>query len=202
MSIKVKGIIARSDELSYDMEIPFSNLTVKGQERLFLENKDLFICEALKSKYDYIRDLVRTNFKSCSSEALNEAIKFLLSGYTNCDLIMEILATSNLVLEDDVRISLSESDYWQLRQWVAYDTNTSLDLLYKMLIPAVQSVFWHHNFTILDALISNTNFEISESLKYIIDSIYEKDKNYPELLNKASELSKTISDIKENLSKQ
>ena len=70
-----------------------------------------------------------------------------------------------------------------------------------MLIPAVESVFWYRDFIILDALVSNTNFEMSEPLKYVIDPIYEKAEKSPSLLNKVSELSKTISDIKEILSK-
>lgn len=203
MSIKVKGIPIRNEELSYDVEIPFSNLTVEGQERMFLDNKDVFICEAFASKYDTVRLLARGNMSDCSSATLNEALKFLFIGRTvvNCDLILEILAIPNLILDDDVRVSLSTSDYWPLRQWVAKDTNTPLDLLYKMLIPAVQSVFWHCDFNTLDALVGNANFEMSEPLKYVIDSIYEKAEKYPELLCKASELSKTISDIKEILSK-
>lgn len=167
---------------------------------MFLDNKELFICEAFDSKYATVRRLARENMSDCSSVTLNEVLKFLFIGRTvvNCDLILEILAIPNLVLDDSIRVSLSTSDYWPLRQWVAHDANTPLDLLYEMLIPAVNSVFWYRNFIILDALVSNTNFEMSEPLKYVIDSIYEKS---PSLLSKASELSKTISDIKEILSK-
>ncbi len=203
MSIKVKGIPIRNEELSYDMEIPFSNLTGEGQARMFLDNKDVFICEALSSKYNTVKQLARNNISDCSSVTLNETLKFLLIGriVVNCDLILEILSIPHLVLEDSVRVYLSTSDYWPLRQWVAKDSNTPSDLLYKMLIPAVNSVFWHCDFIILDALISNTNFKMSESLKVVIDSIYEKAENCPSVLNKASELSKTISDIRKILSK-
>lgn len=203
MSIKVKGIPIQNEELSYDKEIPFSYLTAKGQERMFLDNKELFICEAFDSKYATVRQLARENMSDCSSVTLNEVLKFLFIGRTvvNCDLILEILAIPNLVLDDSIRVSLSTSDYWPLRQWVAHDANTPLDLLYEMLIPAVNSVFWYSDFIILDALVSNTNFEMSEPLKYVIDSIYEKAEKSPSLLNKDSELSKTISDIKEILSK-
>lgn len=202
MSIKVKGIPIRNEELSYDMEIPFSNLTVEGQERMFLENKDVFLCEAFASKYDSVKQLARGNMSDCSSATLNETLKFLLLGHVvNCDLILKILAIPNFVLEDDVRVYLSTSYYWPLRQWVAQDANTPLNLLYEMLIPAVQSVFWHQDFIILDALVGNPNFEMSKPLKCVIDSIYEKAEKCPSLLNRASELSKTISDIKEILSK-
>lgn len=202
MSIKVKGIPIRNEELSYDVEIPFSNLTVEGQERMFLNNKDVFICEAFASKYDTVRQLARGNMSDCSSATLNEALKFLFIGRTvvNCDLILEILAIPNLILDDDVRVSLSTSDYWPLRQWVAKDTNTPLDLLYKMLIPAVQSVFWHHDFVVFNALVYNPNFKMSEELQDIVTSIYDIEEECPEIFNKSSVLSKTISNIKEILS--
>lgn len=201
MSIKVKGVPIRNEELSYDMEIPFSSLTFEGQKRMFLDNKNLFIFEAFTSKYDIVRQLARANISECSSISLNKALKNLLSEAGNCNLILEILNIPNFILENDVRITLSTSDYWPLRQWVANDINTPLSLLYDMLIPAVQSVFWHQDFTILNALVGNANFEMSEPLKYIINSIYEKDEKNPSILNKSSELSKTISYIKEILSK-
>ena len=203
MSVKVKGIPIRNEELSYDVEVPFSNLTAKGQERMFLDDKDVFICEAFASRYNTVRQLARNNMADCSSSTLNEAIKFLLKGCrsNDVDLILEILDIPNFILEDSIRVSLSRSYYWPLRQWVANDSNTSLELLYEMLMPAVRSVFWHHDFIILNALVSNTNFKMSEPLKYVIDSIYEKDKNCPHLLNKSSEFSKTISDIQEILRK-
>ena len=74
MAVKVKGVEVRSEELS--LEVNFQDLTQEGQERIFLENKEKFVKDALQSKYSYIQRLLwEVDVKeTCSSDTLNVAI--------------------------------------------------------------------------------------------------------------------------------
>lgn len=159
MGITVEGIMVRNDEVSCNVEVPFSGLNLKGQKRLFLENKDLFLCKALDSSYEYIFDLAHKNLKNCSSSALNEAIVVLLKR-GNVDLILEILAIPHFSLKDSIRTMLSKSEYYSLVLWVANDSNTSYELLCDMLLASLPNVFWNRSFDIFVAIISNANFKL------------------------------------------
>lgn len=213
MSIKVKGISVRSNELSCDMEIPFHELTIDGQERMFLKHKDLFLCDALDSEHAYIFELACNNFTSCSSKALNEAIISLYepkpmympmhrSIYENIDLILKILNIPYLELDESIRKRFSMSSAWKLKLWVAKDKNTSHELLLDMFFPsALRNLFWAQSFSLFDAIVNNSNFRKSKELQDIIDYIYKENSKSSSFLNDASEYEKLMAQVSELLNK-
>lgn len=200
MSIKVKGFPIHNDELCYDINIPFSNLTVKGQKRLFLLNKDIFLCDALASKHTTISELAHNNLASCSSKALNEAIIFLHK-HRNVNLILEILNIEYFKLEKSVMLLLSNSDYWQLRLWVANDLNTPYELLLNMFYSALDELFFTHSLYLFDAIVNNTNFKKCKQLQDIIDYIYKENNKSPSFLNNTSEYKKIKAQVHKILDK-
>lgn len=175
MSVKVKGIPIRNEELSYDVEIPFSNLTVKGQERMFLDNKDIFICEAFSSKYDTVRKLAYDNMSDCSSESLNKVISSLCNINENMDLIIEILYMPNFVLEDEVREKLIDSNYLEVILSIAFLPTTPYETLCDILINfALKEAFWnYHSLTMFYAVIHNPNFKITVEIEEVISKFYD-----------------------------
>lgn len=175
MSVKVKGIPIRNEELSYDVEIPFSNLTVKGQERMFLDNKDIFICEAFYSKYDTVRKLAYDNMSDCSSESLNKVISSLCNINENMDLIIEILYMPNFVLEDEVREKLIDSNYLEVILSIAFLPTTPYETLCDILINfALKEAFWnYHSLTMFYAVIHNPNFKITVEIEEVISKFYD-----------------------------
>lgn len=184
MSVKVKGISIRNEELSYDVEIPFSNLTVKGQERMFLDNKDIFICEAFASKYDTVRKLAYDNMSDCSSESLNKVISSLCNIdenmdfhdiCENMDLIIEILYMPNFVLEDEVREKLIDSNYLEVILSIAFLPTTPYETLCDILINfALKEAFWnYHSLTMFYAVIHNPNFKITVEIEEVISKFYD-----------------------------
>lgn len=175
MSVKVKGIPIQNEELSYDVEIPFSNLTVKGQERMFLDNKDIFICEAFASKYDTVRKLAYDNMSDCSSESLNKLILSLCNIDENMDLIIEILYMPNFLLEDEVREKLISSNCLEVIVSIAFLPTTPYETLCDILINfALKEAFWnYHSLTMFYAVIHNPNFKITVEIEEVINKFYD-----------------------------
>lgn len=58
MAIKVKDVEVRPEEVDEDFIINFEELTEEGQKRLFRENNEKFIVDAIQSKYFSILQLV------------------------------------------------------------------------------------------------------------------------------------------------
>lgn len=54
--ITVKGVEVRADEVNVETEYQF--LTEEGQKRVFLENKEEFLLDALNSDYPAVRRLL------------------------------------------------------------------------------------------------------------------------------------------------
>lgn len=193
MDITVKDVIVQNDELAYNVEIPFRDLNSKGQERLFLENKDLFLCEALSSRYDDIKNLALNNLTFCCSEALNKAIWLLYKqpdvghGYIHSNNIYiirtKILPIPHLVLDPSIRITFSTDDYCnRLPEWVANDVNTPFELLRDMLLPALQNAIhfginWSgsYGYAVLWGIVNNPNFKKSTEIQSILSGIDDKE---------------------------
>lgn len=183
MSVKVKGIPIRNEELSYDVEIPFSNLTVKGQERMFLESKDVFLCEAFASKYASVRKLAHDNMLDCSTKNLNKVILFLydidetMNFYDICrnrDIIIEILYIPNFVLEDEVREKLINSNCWEFVTSVAFMPTIPYEALCEILIKyALREAFANDSLTMFYAVIHNPNFKITVEIEEVISKFYD-----------------------------
>lgn len=175
MSIIVKGADTRievdGEEVDKDLSVKFYELTEEGQKRVFKENKDIFFFDALKSSYMSVRNYARSLKEECSSETLNEAIKNLIIFKVSdkITLIIELLNTERLEIDEELRKTLANSDYWKLRLWVAEDKNTSLSILKEMLPDAIKRFFWRNSSTNIDAIITNSNFELDEEVKQILE---------------------------------
>lgn len=117
----VKGKKVRIDELTFDNEVDFDRLNSSGQERLFLEDKNLFFFDALMSKESSIQELAKKHMAKCSSKILNETLKNLILGYPEKyepKLVLEILSVPHLQLDSDIIGFLSESKYPEITKRV------------------------------------------------------------------------------------
>lgn len=175
MSIIVKNVDTRIEvdieEVDKDLSVKFYELTEEGQKRVFEENKDIFFFDALKSSYMSIRNYAIELKEECSSETLNEAIKNLIRFKVSdkITLIIELLNTERLEIDEELEKMLAHSDYWRLRLWVAEDKNTSLSILKEMFWRAAHDLIIHNSSTEIDAIITNPNFELDEEVKQIIN---------------------------------
>lgn len=169
--ITVEGVDVRIEEVDKDLSVEFYKLTEEGQKRVFEENKDIFFFDALKSSYMSIRNYAIELKDECSSETLNEAIKNLIRFKVSdkITLIIELLNTERLEIDEELEKMLAHSDYWRLRLWVAEDKNTSLAILKEMLPDAIKRFFWRNSSTDIDAIITNPNFKLDEEVKQIIE---------------------------------
>ena len=83
-------------------------------------------------------------------------------------MIIELLNTPNLDLDDALRKSLAHSYYWRLRLWIENDKNTPLQILKEMLWDATIRFIYYHSSTEMDAIITNPNFQLDEEVEQII----------------------------------
>ena len=57
MSIFLRGKEVRKNELDRKIEVSFDDLNENGQKRMFEENKELFLTDAIISRYKNIREM-------------------------------------------------------------------------------------------------------------------------------------------------
>lgn len=122
--IKVEGgVEVRSTEV--ELTVKFEDLTQEGQQRVFLENMEKFIKEALNSKYPYIRRLLwEVDVKErCSSEVLNAAIQECIYQNISEKKIFALLNVSGFQVNEKVRELLATSTNPQYRLWLAKNGN-------------------------------------------------------------------------------
>lgn len=170
MAITVKGVEVRPEEVN--LELDFRDLTAEGQKRFFLERKEMFILEALKSRYSSVVEAVGEARNECSSYALNIAIEYVLRRglYGGVDLVLQFLSVPGFELNEANRKKLACSEYWKLRLWVAKDEKTPLKILKKkkMLFNAIRD-FEAGSSLLFDAIVENSNFEVDEQVKRILE---------------------------------
>lgn len=180
MSIFIKGVKVRAEEVEKNQEVTFSELTKLGQERLFLEHKELFLLDALKSQYEDVINLAKKFKNEYSSDHINKAIRmFIKSGAYEPEFILEFLEVPNFEIEESLLKMLAKSEYWKLRVWVAQYPKTSFEILKNMFLGEARHMVKSDVSIVFDEIIKNQNFEIDEEIKQLINLFsdkYEKDK--------------------------
>ncbi len=180
MAIKVKDVEVRPEEVDEDFIINFEELTEEGQKRLFRENNEKFIVDAIQSKYFSILQLVEESMQQCSSKTLNSVILYWLEKYkrkkVNEDMVLKILMLPNLKLSEKNRRGLATSMSLKWRLWVAKNEETSLDVLKLR-----QMFYWGTCYFALDgypklfdAIVVNPNFRVDEYIEEEI-SLFKPD---------------------------
>ncbi len=180
MAIKVKGIAVRPEEVNKDFTINFEELTEEGQKRLFLENNEKFIVDAIESKYSSVFQLVKERMQQCSSETLNNAIQYYekksLREKVDEDMILEILMLPKLKLSEESRRSLASSVKVKWKLWIAKSDETSFDILKLR-----QMFYWSAicfeidgDPRLFDAIVMNPNFRVDEYIEEEI-SLFKPD---------------------------
>ena len=173
MGITVKGVNVRTEELKTKFKVSFADLTAEGQRRVFLEQKDEFLYEALTSRYGSVKKVAKKNKGKCSSKTINKVLKHLLSESDRrlkLDLILDILSTPNFEIEQEVVKKLSNSNYSKLRLGVAKDSNTPLQILKDMFSDEAFAIVGYGYSEVFDAIITNPRFELDEEINQKIQA--------------------------------
>jgi len=174
MSILVNGLKVRSYELNSDLEVSFKDLNEKGQHRLFKENKNVFLYDALTSKYKSIQKLPLQFKREYSSETLNSTIMKLLPNVRgkDTDLVLELLNIPGFEVDEELRKKLAHSVYYPFNYWVAESEKTSSEILKDMFLCDVGLFVRNDWANLLDSIISNPNFKFDSDLSTYIKTRY------------------------------
>lgn len=186
MSIFLEGKKVREDELNEKIEVPFNDLDENGQKRMFSEDKDLFLADAIISAYRNIRESARKYaFEDCPNEILNEVIWELYrrqGKYTN-RFIKEILYLLNiprLKLEDSLQIEFATSNNGVLKEWLVTNPETSNDIL-NIALRCEFGEYWIKKSVLIDKIIMNPNFKLALDKKYYGDYMLQIEDRIKEL---------------------
>ena len=168
--LKVNGVEVRIQEVKVDFEVKFSELTEDGQKRVFLENKEDFIVEALKSNYPAVQELVWQVKNGCSSVALNKAIEECIRRGASVNRILDLLEVPGLELEEELREILSCFVDDSIKLWVAKDPRTPFELLKsdQMFSLAVSEMVHDRGTELFDRIVANPNFKENEDIDRLI----------------------------------
>lgn len=169
MKVKINGVEVRIENLGEEVEMKFENLSEEAQKKVFLDNKDAFFINAIKSSYKSVGDLAIRNIKECSKNTVDETVKELDEGedlnLKHMDRILEILNSSDEQISVSTLERLAFSKYWSIRNWIAWRGKVSLPTLIKMFIEALnQPLNSEDKIKYLNHIIKNPNFKITESL--------------------------------------
>lgn len=162
--ITVKGIPVRSEEIN--LEVDFQDLTEEGQRRIFLENQEEFILEALASQYVSVVEAVREATKNSSFEQ-NRAIEKLLMMPGNHEReILEILKIPEMELEPEIRVRLVETREPLILLKIARDVKTSMAILKmpQMFAKAIRLAEGYED-QLLEAILANPNFVVDKEIE-------------------------------------
>lgn len=171
MSIFLKGKEVRENELNKEIEVSFHDLNENGQQRMFEEDKDLFLTDAIISKYKNIREKAENYAcEECSNIALNQLILqfFYAQGrYTNryITIILKLLNIPRLKLLNTTQRTFAESDNYILKEWLTKYSGTSNEILNTMLNFELKK-FWNNESDLVDKIIMHPNFELTLEGKY------------------------------------
>lgn len=139
MAITVKGVEVRADEIN--LEVKFQDLTEEGQKRIFLENKEDFLSDALISGYPAVRRLLWEPEirETCSSALLNQAVIQCLENGASVEDIITLLNVPGFELDDNIRKNLIHQGerFLPIKMWIAKDKKTPLKILQD------DSMFWY-----------------------------------------------------------
>lgn len=182
MSITVKGVKVRSKDVKREIKVGFGSLKKSAQKRLLKENVDLFFLEALSSKHSSVRALAITLKDMCYSATINKAIRATLKnsypgGFEQYDanLVMELLSVRDLQLAPDLRKRLSITEYWGIRNWIALDNATPVEMLNNMLLREARNFVTYGSTQPFDFIVQNKNFELKEKTKEELYSDFSED---------------------------
>ena len=165
MAITVKGVEVRTKEVRTNVRVEFDDLTEEGQKRIFLENKEEFIVEALKSRYGSVVELVWEVKDECSSVALNAAIAECIKKGASEERILDLLNVPGFELDKKLRKILAISvRSLPIQIWVAKDEKTSFKLLRKMFYNATVKLVRDNDPQLFDAIVTNPNFKSDEEV--------------------------------------
>lgn len=161
MKIKINGVEVRNELLGEEVEMKFENLTPEVQEKVFLDNKEAYLVDALISKHQTVNSLAIQNMKELSNPVLNQAVKVLIEGpfdYKKVDILLAILSIENLKLSYDLREKLAFCPYWSIKKWVAQNKETPGYILRQMFIKE------KNDMELLNLIIKNTRFKLDKEL--------------------------------------
>lgn len=178
MSVTVNGLEVRSNEIKPNISLEFSDLTQQGQIRLFAENKDVFLYDALISEYPDVHMLAINSKKEYSAVAVNNMISNIFkSGMTTVEAnwILELINVPDFKLEEPLRKKFSKSRYWPLRVWVAKDKYTSTQLLERMFLIEARHFVREGSTIVLNAIIQSNNFKVGPILIRRMNKIFNKE---------------------------
>lgn len=177
--ITVKGVEVRAEEVNIETE--FRYLTEEGQKRLFLENKEAFLLDALHSDYSAVCRLLWEPevLKSCSPALLNEAIIPCLSDASKeLEDVKILINTLGSELDEGciefivyAPFALAELE---IKVLVAQNEKTSLKLLKEMFFLAALKFVSDNEPILFDAIVTNPNFEVDEEIEQTIRTFVSK----------------------------
>lgn len=180
MSIFLKGKEVRENELNRKIEVSFHDLNEKGQQRMFEENKDLFVADAIISEYKNIREKAENYaYEEGSNEILNLIIVELFNAqgrYTNryISIILKLLNIPRLKLLNTIQLKFARSDNYILKEWlITKYSGTSNDIL-NIILKNELDKFMNNESSLVDKIIMNPKFELTLEGKYYGFGIIEK----------------------------
>lgn len=167
MSIFLKGKEVRENELNKQIEVFFHDLNENGQKRMFEENKDLFLADAIISAYKNIRESAKKYaFEDCSNEILNEVIFELYrrqGTYTN-RFIKEILYLLNiprLKLKNYIQIAFANSINYALKVWLVTEYSEISNDILNIVLSNELDGFWKNESNLVNKIIMNPKFKLT-----------------------------------------
>lgn len=183
MSIFVKGIKVRGDELKYDLKVDFIDLTESGQHRLFKKNKNLFLYDALTSQFPKIRELPFEFKNAYSAETLNEVLDKLIPKIPtqtcrNLETVLKLLKLPNLKLSEELKERMSQSIEYPLLFWIAKSYDISFNILKKMFFYECSNFLCYNYSELLDTIILNPNFSLNYNLDNEIETRFKAEHYY------------------------
>lgn len=176
--VTVNGIEVRNNEIEADICVSFSDLTQEAQLRLFCENKDTFLYEALTSEHADVHIMAINSVKECSAQAVNDTIAHILENpitIWETEWILKLINVPNFQLEESLRKKLIKLNYWPLKIWVAKDKFTSEQLLSRMFLIECVNFIKDNSSLVLHAVIQNKKFKITDPLRQKMKLIFTEE---------------------------
>lgn len=180
MSIVLKGKEVREDELNKEIEVSFHDLNEKGQQRMFEEDKDLFVVDAIISNYKNIREKAENYaYEECSNEILNLIIWKLFDAqgeYTNryISIILKLLNIPRLRLLNTIQIKFATSHNDILKEWLVTKYPEVSNYTLNRILSKELKKFYNNEENLVDKIIMNPKFELTLEGKHYGFGIIEK----------------------------
>ena len=175
--ITVKGVHVRVEELSEEIHIDFEDLTEEGQKRVFLENQEDFILDALESKFPNVRRLLWEPevLENCSPFLLNKAIAqccFLKN--REVEDIKILINTLGSKLDKGIIEFIAVSPFVEIELKVLVVQNEKISLKNlkekAMFQLATLKVIEDNDFRLFDAIVKNPKFDLCWGLERVRES--------------------------------